>query len=83
MAAASELIRTSSLGKLWMIHWQGQPIGYVAVTFGFTLEFYGRTATIDELFVGPNTAAMASAAKRSSSSRPMSTPSARARLCSR
>ncbi len=51
MAAASELIQTSSLGKLWMIHWQGQPIGYVAVTFGFTLEFYGRTANIDELFV--------------------------------
>ena len=49
--AVAELIQTSSLGKLWMIHWQGQPIGYVAVTFGFTLEFYGRTATIDELFV--------------------------------
>ena len=49
--AVAELIRTSSLGKLWMIHWQSQPIGYVAITFGFTLEFYGRTATIDELFV--------------------------------
>lgn len=49
--AVAELIQTPSLGTLWMIHWQGQPIGYVAVTFGFTLEFYGRTATIDELFV--------------------------------
>jgi ribosomal protein S18 acetylase RimI-like enzyme len=34
-----------------VIHWQGQPAGYVAVTFGFSLEFYGRNATIDELFV--------------------------------
>ena len=50
--AVAELIQTPSLGTLWMIHWQGQPIGYVAVTLGFTLEFYGRTATIDELFVG-------------------------------
>jgi GNAT superfamily N-acetyltransferase len=50
-AAAAELIQTPSLGGLWMIHWQGQPVGYVALTFGFSLEFYGRTATIDELFV--------------------------------
>ena len=49
--AGAELLQTPSLGTLWMIHWQGQPIGYVAVTLGFTLEFYGRTATIDELFV--------------------------------
>ena len=50
-AAAAELIQTPSLGRLWMIHWQGQPIGYVTVVLGYTLEFYGGTATIDELFV--------------------------------
>ena len=49
--AAADLIQTPGLGGLWIIRWQGQPIGYVAVTYGFSLEFYGRNATVDELFV--------------------------------
>ena len=28
-------------------------LGYLAVTFGFSLEFYGRDAFIDELFIRP------------------------------
>ena len=50
-AAAAELIQTPSLGRLWLIQWQGQPIGYLSATYGFSLEFYGRGITIDELFV--------------------------------
>ncbi len=50
-AAVAELIQTPSLGAIWMIHWQGQPIGYLSAIYGFSLEFYGRTMIIDELYV--------------------------------
>lgn len=50
-AAAAELIQHPGLGRLWMICLQGQAIGYLAATYGFSLEFYGRGIVIDELFV--------------------------------
>jgi len=50
-AAAAELIQQPDLGRIWMIHLDGQAIGYMSATFGFSLEFYGRGIIIDELFV--------------------------------
>lgn len=50
-AAAAELIQQPSLGRVWMIHLDGQAIGYLAATYGFSLEFYGRGIVIDELLV--------------------------------
>lgn len=50
-AAATELIQQPDLGRVWMIHLDGQAIGYLAATYGFSLEFYGRGIVIDELFV--------------------------------
>ena len=50
-AAAAELIQHPDLGRLWLIYWQGRAVGYLAATYGFSLEFYGRGITIDELFV--------------------------------
>ena len=50
-AAAEELIQHPDLGRLWMIHLDGQAIGYLAATYGFSLEFSGRGIVIDELFV--------------------------------
>ena len=50
-AAAAELIQQSDLGRVWMINLDGQAIGYLSATFGFSLEFYGRGIVIDELFV--------------------------------
>ena len=29
------------------------PVGYLALTFGFSLEFHGRDAFIDELYIRP------------------------------
>jgi len=50
--AAAELIQRPDLGRIWMIHLDGQQaIGYLSTTFGFSLEFYGRGIVIDELFV--------------------------------
>jgi GNAT superfamily N-acetyltransferase len=50
-AAAAELIQQPDLGRVWIIHLDGQAIGYLAATYGFSLEFYGRGIVIDELFV--------------------------------
>ena len=45
------LIEDSFLGRLWVISRGREAIGYIAVTFGYSLEFHGRDATIDELFL--------------------------------
>ena len=50
-AASMELIQHPDLGRIWMIHLDGQAIGYLAAAYGFSLEFSGRGVIIDELFV--------------------------------
>ena len=44
------LIEEPSLGRLWLISTE-EAIGYLALTFGYSLEFHGRDAIIDELFL--------------------------------
>ncbi len=46
-----ELISTPHLGRLWMIQIDQEIVGYLLLTFGFSIEFKGRDAFIDELFV--------------------------------
>jgi GNAT superfamily N-acetyltransferase len=45
------ILRDRSLGRVWMIHEGGQPIGYMILTLGYSLEYRGRDAFVDELFV--------------------------------
>jgi ribosomal protein S18 acetylase RimI-like enzyme len=40
-----------SLGRIWLIYSDETAIGYVVLTFGFSLEYHGRDAFIDELFL--------------------------------
>ena len=49
--AVNELIRDEHLGRLWVADEQGHIVGYLAVTLGFSLEYQGRDAFIDELFI--------------------------------
>lgn len=49
--ALDDLIRDPSLGRVWVIERAGRPIGYVVLTFGYSLEYGGRDAFVDELFV--------------------------------
>jgi GNAT superfamily N-acetyltransferase len=49
--AAAELIQHPDQGHIWLIHLDGQAIGYLSATYSFSLEFYGRGIVIDELFV--------------------------------
>ena len=46
-----ELIAGEELGRLWVAESEGKVLGYLAVTLGFSLEYRGRDAFIDELFI--------------------------------
>jgi GNAT superfamily N-acetyltransferase len=46
-----EILGNSVYGLIHLIRVDGQPAGYMVLTFGFSLEFHGRDALIDELYV--------------------------------
>jgi len=50
--ALDDLIAHPEFGGTWLIHHEGQPVGYVVLTICCSLEFHGRFALLDELFVG-------------------------------
>jgi ribosomal protein S18 acetylase RimI-like enzyme len=50
-AAALALIKDPSLGRLWVTCDGATVVGYVAVALGFSFEYRGREAFVDELFV--------------------------------
>jgi ribosomal protein S18 acetylase RimI-like enzyme len=37
----------------WLLEFESQTVGYVVLTFGFSLEYGGLDAYVDELFVKP------------------------------
>lgn len=49
--ALADLIGDAALGRVWLILDGAVPVGYLAVTFGYSLEYGGRDAFIDEFFV--------------------------------
>jgi GNAT superfamily N-acetyltransferase len=48
-----ELMADPRLGAVWTIASGSQAIGYLALTFGYSLECGGRDAFVDELFLLP------------------------------
>jgi ribosomal protein S18 acetylase RimI-like enzyme len=52
-ATVARLIQDGSLGRLWVARAGDSPVAYLAVTFGYSLEFRGRDAFIDEVYVVP------------------------------
>lgn len=53
-AALSQLLHDSTLGRVWLIQLDDVAIGYVVLTLGYSLEFQGQDAFIDELFICPD-----------------------------
>lgn len=53
-SALTALAGDSRLGRLWVVRDAGGVVAYLAVTFGFSLEFGGRDAFVDELVVAPS-----------------------------
>lgn len=52
-AALGTLLADPALGRVWGIQDGDALAGYVVVTFGYSLEFAGRFALLDELYLCP------------------------------
>jgi diamine N-acetyltransferase len=50
----ARLLRDPSLGRVWLIACDGQNVGYIVMAFDYSLEYRGRGAWVDELFVRPS-----------------------------
>ncbi len=42
-----------ALGRLWLIQLESDVIGYILITFGYSLEYRGRDVFIDEFYLRP------------------------------
>jgi GNAT superfamily N-acetyltransferase len=47
----SSFIENTLLGRLWLITHEDYIVGYAVLAFGFSFEFKGRDAFIDELYI--------------------------------
>ena len=52
-ANLARLLDDPTLGRLWVMDDGGTIAGYILLAFGFSLEFRGRDAFVDELYVAP------------------------------
>ncbi|MEO0357383.1 MAG: GNAT family N-acetyltransferase [Pseudomonadota bacterium] len=52
-AAVRPLLRGSPLGELHLIGPKNAPIGYIAISHGYSIEFGGPDAFIDEFYIRP------------------------------
>jgi GNAT superfamily N-acetyltransferase len=50
-AALLGLLRDPALGHVWLISAGQETVGYVVLTLGYSLEFLGRDAFIDEFYL--------------------------------
>ena len=49
-----QLLADHSLGRVFLFEFEGEKVGYTVLTFGFSLEFHGRDAFVDELYLMAN-----------------------------
>ena len=49
--AIAPLLDHDDAGRIWLIEEGGQTVGYVALCFGYSIEFGGRDAFVDEMFL--------------------------------
>jgi diamine N-acetyltransferase len=52
-AALEALLVHAELGQAWLLWLSERPAGYVILTLGYSFEFRGRDAFIDELYIDP------------------------------
>lgn len=50
-AALVPLFENASFGRAWLILDDAAPVGYAVLCFGYSLEWLGRDAFVDELFL--------------------------------
>jgi len=50
-AALINFLRNASFGRAWLICDQATPVGYIVLALGYSLEYLGPDAFIDEFFL--------------------------------
>jgi ribosomal protein S18 acetylase RimI-like enzyme len=53
-ATLGELLGHPEFGRAYVLFADGKPVGYAVVALAFSLEFGGRSAFLDELYVKPS-----------------------------
>jgi len=48
-----KLLSDRALGGIWLIYFKHEPVGYVALCTGYSIEFGGYDAFIDEFYIRP------------------------------
>lgn len=51
--ALANFLADGSWGQVWIIQQEDEAIGYMILTLGYSLEYRGRDAFIDELYLRP------------------------------
>ncbi|HUP02477.1 MAG TPA: GNAT family N-acetyltransferase [Bryobacteraceae bacterium] len=49
----NDLLEDGRLGWIWMIQAEGRDVGYAVTTFRYSMEYCGRMAAVDDLYVRP------------------------------
>jgi GNAT superfamily N-acetyltransferase len=49
--AVEELLQNPMYGRAWFVEEDGRRIGYIVMSFDYSLEFGGRNAWVDEFFI--------------------------------
>lgn len=52
-SAFRQFLSLPAFGRIWLIYDGPAPVGYVVLTIGFSFEFRGHDAFIDELYIVP------------------------------
>jgi ribosomal protein S18 acetylase RimI-like enzyme len=48
-----EFLANPGFGRAWVFSEEATPVGYVVLTLGYSFEYQGREAFVDELYVEP------------------------------
>lgn len=52
-ATFRKLLSLPAFGRMWLLSEDDKSVGYIILTVGFSFEFHGHDAFIDELYIGP------------------------------
>jgi GNAT superfamily N-acetyltransferase len=50
-SAVLHLLESDRVGRIWIARGDQRPLGYIVLTFGYSLEHHGVVAFVDEVFV--------------------------------
>ena len=49
--ALRQILNDDACGRIWLIQLGEETVGYIVLAFGFSLEFHGRDAFVDEFYL--------------------------------